>query len=265
MEDGRWEMGDGRWKRLVISAFELLSRRQWSVVSGRVVSSSSSPVQSPSAISDLPTPPRKWPRRLRRSLLWSCILVVLLCALGFVFRIPLLRAAANAWLVNEPPARADAIVLLGGGIDFRPYGAARLYQQGLAPRILIMNSELKATDRDELTIPWQEMAQRILVRNGVPATAIEVAGTNLSSTYEEACTVRDWCRDSQAHTLLVPAGPFTTRRVRWVFRKVLRHSAVRVRVLAIPSEHFSDWWRHEDSLIDFNNELVKFAMYLWKY
>jgi hypothetical protein len=45
----------------------------------------------------------------------------------------------------------------------------------------------------------------------------------------------------------------------------LRHSGVQVRVLAIPSEHFSDWWRHEESLIDFNNELVKFAMYLWKY
>jgi uncharacterized SAM-binding protein YcdF (DUF218 family) len=167
--------------------------------------------------------------------------------------------------VNEPPVKADAIVLLGGGIQFRPFEAARLYQQGLAPRILVMNSELTETDREELTIPWQEMAQRILVRKGVPRAAIEVAGKDLASTYEEACTVRDWCKTSQAHVLLIPTGPFHARRVRWVFRKVLRGSDVQIRVLALPSEHFSDWWRHEDSLIDFNNEVVKFGRYLWKY
>jgi uncharacterized SAM-binding protein YcdF (DUF218 family) len=190
--------------------------------------------------------------------------VVILSTL-YILRSPILRSAANAWLVNDPPAKADAIVLLGGGMQFRPYEVARLYRQGLAPRVLIMNSELTATDREELTIPWQEMAQRVLVRNGVPASAIELAGKKLTSTYEEACTVRDWCRGSHAQVLLIPTGPFNTRRARWLFRKVLRQSGVQVRVLAIPSEHFSDWWRHEDSLIDFNNELVKYALYLWKY
>ena len=202
---------------------------------------------------------------LRCLLLWFCVLCFLLSAFCVVFRAPLLRSAANAWLVNDPAAKADAIVLLGGGIQFRPYEVARLYRLGLAPRILIMNSELTATDREEHTIPWQEMAQRILVRNGVPASAIEVAGKNLTSTYDEACTARDWCQGLHARGLLIPTGPFNARRTRWVFQKVLRHSDVQVRVLAIPSEHFSDWWRHEDSLIDFNNELVKFAMYLWKY
>jgi uncharacterized SAM-binding protein YcdF (DUF218 family) len=217
-----------------------------------------------------PVDPQPRPKRIRRRvILWSCGFVFLFCfllaAFCFVFRSPLLRLAANAWLVNDAPVKADAIVLLGGGIDLRPYGAADLYQQGLAQRILIMNSELKATDRDELTIPWCEMAQRVLRRHGVPASAIEVAGTNLTSTYEEACTVRDWCQRSQARVLLIPNGPFNTRRAKWLFQKVLRPSGVEVRVLAMPSDHFSDWWRHEDSLIDFNNELVKFALYLWRY
>ena len=202
---------------------------------------------------------------LRGLLLWSCVLSFLLSAFCFDFHASLLRSAANAWLVNDPAAIADAIVLLGGDIQFRPYEVARLYRLGLAPRILIMNSELTATDREELTIPWQEMAQRILVRHGVTANAIEVAGKNLTSTYDEACTVRDWCQGLHARVLLIPTGPFNARRTKWVFRKVLRHSNVQVRVLAIPSEHFSDWWRHEDSLVDFNNELVKFAMYLWNY
>ncbi|MEI7938669.1 MAG: YdcF family protein [Verrucomicrobiota bacterium] len=205
---------------------------------------------------------RKWPRRL---VLWSCGLVVLLAAICFVFRAPLLRSAATAWVVNDPPGKADAIVLLGGGIQFRPFEAARLYQEGVAPRILIMNSELQETDREELTISWQEMARRILVRKGVPASAVQVAGKDLTSTYDEACAVRDWCKTSQARVLLIPTGPFHTRRVNWVFGKVLRNSGVQIRVLALPSEHFPDWWRHEESLIDFNNEVVKYGMYRWRY
>jgi uncharacterized SAM-binding protein YcdF (DUF218 family) len=70
---------------------------------------------------------------------------------------PLLTGAAKAWMVNDPPVKADAIVVLGGGAQFRPFEAARLYHAGLAPAILVMNSELRATDRLGVTIPEAEL------------------------------------------------------------------------------------------------------------
>ena len=70
---------------------------------------------------------------VKRLLLAGLLLgAVLLTA--WLFRTPILRGAAHAWIVNQPIARADAIVVLGGGLDTRPAEAARLYHLGLAPQ-----------------------------------------------------------------------------------------------------------------------------------
>ena len=66
-------------------------------------------------------------------------------------------------MINDPPAKADAIVVLGGGANFRSFDVARLYQAGWAPTIVVMNSELRATDRLGLTIPEAELVRRVLL------------------------------------------------------------------------------------------------------
>jgi uncharacterized SAM-binding protein YcdF (DUF218 family) len=215
----------------------------------------------PSPVSHPPSSARYWPRRL----LWLTAFCFQLSAFCFVFRAPLLRAAANAWMVNDPPAKADAIVVLGGGANFRSFEAARLYQAGWAPLILVMNSELRATDRLGLTIPEAELVRRILLTNAVPAGAIQVLGTNLISTHGEALTLRNWSAASRAPSFLIPTGPFHSRRVRWVFRKVFKNSPARFAVTSIDARQCQDWWQHEKVLIDFQNEVVKFGFYIIRY
>lgn len=190
---------------------------------------------------------------------------LVLLAVLFLFRAPILGQVAEWWMVNEPQARADAIVVLGGGANFRSFEAARLYRQGLAPRVLVMNSELRALDREGFTIPECELVRRVLLTNGVPASAVTFLGRELTSSYEEAITLRDWAKTNQVRQVLIPTNPFHTRRVRWFFRKVLRHSDLQIAVTAIEPEKARDWWRKEATLIDFQNELIKFAFYLVKY
>jgi uncharacterized SAM-binding protein YcdF (DUF218 family) len=208
---------------------------------------------------------RRWRPRLRSVVLWSCGLAVLLAAFCFVFRSPLLTGLAKAWMINDPPIKADAIVVLGGGANFRSFETVRLYQAGWAPLILVMNSELRATDRLGLTIPEAELVRRILLSNAVPAEVIQIVGTNLTSTYQEALTLREWSKDTHAASLLIPTGPFHSRRVRWVFRKVLRDAAARLTVTSIDPTVCQDWWQHEKTLIDFQNEVVKFGFYVIRY
>jgi uncharacterized SAM-binding protein YcdF (DUF218 family) len=198
-----------------------------------------------------------------RVLRWSAGLLA--CGVILVvFHAPMLAAAARAWMVNPPPAKADAIVLLGGDPNSRAFEAARLYHDGWAPMILVMSPKLRATDNLGVTIPQAELARRILLSNSVPAAAIQVRGADLTSTFAEVLTARAWLKESGGHSLLIPTGPFHSRRVRWVFRKSLGDSA-QVTVTTIHPEVCEDWWRHEESLIDFQNELVKFAYYLLKY
>jgi len=219
----------------------------------------------PSPKSHLPSSTGKWPHRLRSIVLCSGGLVVILAAFCFVFRAPLLRGTANAWMINEAPVKADAIVVLGGGANFRSFEAARLYQAGWAPRILVMNSELRATDRLGLTIPEAELVRRILLTNAVPTEAIRILGTNLTSTFGEAQTLKQWSRESGAASFLIPTGAFHSRRVRWVFRKAFRDAASRLTVTSISPEECQDWWKHEKTLLDFENEFFKSVYYHLKY
>jgi len=77
----------------------------------------------------------KWLKRLIVAFLALCALLIA-C---YIFRAPLLRGAASAWIVNEPLTKADVIVVLGGGPETRPFEAAKLYHQEVASRIMVMN------------------------------------------------------------------------------------------------------------------------------
>ncbi len=199
---------------------------------------------------------------MRFALKWAAGLLAVAAALFFL-RAPLLSGIAEAWMINAPLAKSDAIVVLGGDPNARAFEALRLYRDGWAPLILVMSPRLQATDRLGITISQAELTRRIL-SNAVPPEAIQVRGTNLESTFEEALTVKNWLKESGANSLISPTGPFHSRRVRWVFHKTLGDSA-RLTIRSIRPEECQDWWQHEGTLIDFQNEVIKFAYYLLVY
>ena len=163
----------------------------------------------------------KRPGRLRSVVLWSCVFCFLLSAFYF-FRAPLLRGIANAWIVNDPVAHADAIVILGGGLEYRPFEAARLYTNGCANTILIAQPELPRTAQMGLTVPEFVTARQVLLKLGVPETAIQMIGTNVTSTRDEALALKAWVMANKAHSVVIPTDLFHTRRARWIFQKALR-------------------------------------------
>jgi uncharacterized SAM-binding protein YcdF (DUF218 family) len=196
---------------------------------------------------------------LRRALKWAGILLAVAIVL-YSLRGKVLSGLAEAWMVNPPLVKSNAIVVLGGDPNGRAYEAVRLYRDGWAPTILVMNPKLQATDRLGVTMSQGEMTWRILT-NAVPVAAIQVRGTNLDSTFDEAVTVKKWMKETGANSVIIPTGPFHSRRVRWIFRKTLGKSA-QLTVRSIHPETCHDWWQHESSLIDFQNETIKFAFYL---
>jgi hypothetical protein len=136
----------------------------------------SGPGVCPSSLFPLRSATRRWPRRL----LWLSVLC-------FVFHTPLLTALANAWIVNEPLEKADAIVVLGGGLETRPFAAAALYQLSTNNyphcKVLLTQPEVPPTARMGLTVPEFVIARQVLLSNGMPATAIQMIGTNVTSTH----------------------------------------------------------------------------------
>ncbi|HWH70654.1 MAG TPA: YdcF family protein, partial [Candidatus Sulfotelmatobacter sp.] len=103
-------------------------------------------------------------------LLGKCRRLVLI---GLVLVLALLLAAL-AWpqrvlCVESGPVEADVIVVLGGGGGDRAKRAAELFLAGAAPRILVSG------DGDT------ESNRRLLIRQGVPAAAIQVEPNSMNT------------------------------------------------------------------------------------
>src|SRR3984885_6284532 len=64
---------------------------------------------------------------------------VLVAVLVWAERTPILTEAARLWVVQDPLQAADAIAVLGGGENLRPFVAAELYKKGVADKILVAN------------------------------------------------------------------------------------------------------------------------------
>lgn len=191
----------------------------------------------------------------------------LIFAVAWTARASILRGVADLWIVSDDTDKADAIVVLGGGLGARPFVAADLYKRGLAQQILIANVRPDPVAELKIVPPETDLTRQVLIRLGVPPAAIIEFGDDVSSTYEEARAILDWAKNSGAKSLIIPTEIFPARRVRWIFQHELAAADVRVTVQAHRPRGYGseDWWRHEDGLITFQNEVIKFIYYRLKY
>lgn len=205
-------------------------------------------------------------RRFRQAFVLLGILVVMLL-MAWMFRQPLLQGLAEAWEVDEPLMKADAIVVLGGGVDVRPFAAAQLFKEGYAPLVMVAEVPLKRTAKLGLTKSHGELNREVLLHEGVPAEAIVPLGKDLNNTFMEARALREWAAAHSCRAVIIPTEAIHTRRVRWVFDKVLEGSGCQVLVksLANPDYGPHDWWMTEAGVVAVQNEILKYAYYRLKY
>jgi uncharacterized SAM-binding protein YcdF (DUF218 family) len=149
-------------------------------------------------------------------------------------------------IVSVPMSRADAIIVLGGEPLARPTEAARLYQQGVAPRVFVKGTG----DAGE--------CKRVLMGAGVPEKAITLE-TKSTTTYANATLLKPLLEGAKVNSALIVTSPFHTRRALATFRKVM------------PGIHFGvtdasiGWWSRPEGRGDLNRfvclEFLKTAEY----
>jgi uncharacterized SAM-binding protein YcdF (DUF218 family) len=210
-----------------------------------------------------------------QSRLWRCaaglFVLVAVAAGGWLMREPLLREAADLWIVSDPISRADAIVVLSGGLPTRPFEAAELWQRGLADKILISQpSEDRAVSTGAMP-SHSELNREILLKLGVPGGVIETFGTANQNTRDEAVSLREWAERNAASAFIIPTEIFPARRVRWIFRREFSGTAVKIVVLSFDPPYLPpyftrrEWWKTEHGVVAFQNEVLKYIYYRLKY
>src|ERR1051325_4997626 len=101
-------------------------------------------------------------KRLRRLAIFLAAVVAILVS-AWIFRAPLLSRAASAWTVDEPIKKGDAIAVLGGGAQYRAFEAARLYEQGVAPKVLVMRSGPGPWETSQTGSREAELIRKVLI------------------------------------------------------------------------------------------------------
>jgi hypothetical protein len=104
--------------------------------------------------------------------------------------VPILREFASLLIVENSLKPAAAIVAMGGQAPFRQIEAAKLYHTGWAPLVFIVREG--ASDESEALqelgikiVPEWELSREVLIRKGVPASAIIISEDKAAGTLEE--------------------------------------------------------------------------------
>jgi uncharacterized SAM-binding protein YcdF (DUF218 family) len=195
------------------------------------------------------------------------ILAVFACIFAglWIERHSLLEGMAELWVVSDAPTHADAVVVLGGGLDVRPFAAARLYQEGFANKILVSQVGDEPAVSIGVILNHTEANRQVLLKLGVPANAIETFGAENKNTSDEAVSLRAWAVRNNASTFIIPTEIFSARRVRFIFQQDLTPDRIEVVALDPPLYRKDDWWKTDTGLISFQNEVLKYIYYRLKY
>ena len=192
-------------------------------------------------------------------LMFLLVFLLLLFAVYLVRR-PILRAVGDYWVVDDPPSKADAMIILSDDdfIGSRATKAADLYHEGRAPLIVASGRMMR---------PYAgvgELMQRDLTDRGVPTSAIEIYRHNASDTLDEAQTLRSLVVQKKWRHVVIVTSNYHTRRARYIFQKVFP-SGVQVDLASAkdPAFDISDWWEHRAGLKSFFRELIGMCEAKW--
>lgn len=207
-------------------------------------------------------------RHCLKLFLAASLLVCVLAVVAWQTRERWLAGMIHAWVVNDPVEHVDAIVVLGGGSQYRTFAAARLFKAGQTTRVLYPDIALSVEDvsQGRTVSPETELIGQVLEHEGVPRSAHEIIGRAVNSTHDEITAVRVWAEHHHARTIMAPTDPYHTRRLSRLGQKLFNGSETRLLVTVVdpPGYRWQEWWRDERGVGAFQTELIKSVLYAFK-
>lgn len=194
------------------------------------------------------------------STLVALLFLAVFCFAVYLARHPLMRLAANWWIVDDPLRHADAVIVLG---DDNFYGdratrAAEIFRQGQAPLVIVSGRRL----RPNASIA--ELMEHDLIERGVPKEHIARFLHDASSTMEEAQQLAGFLRQRNIKSVILVTSNYHTRRARYIFRRIFPQE-IEVRVASARDGDFDPdrWWEKRKSTKELAQEVIAFVVAKW--
>jgi uncharacterized SAM-binding protein YcdF (DUF218 family) len=190
------------------------------------------------------------PLRRSRALRCTAVLLAGFLLAGFAY-VPILREVASFLIVEDSLEPAAAIIVLNGGMPTREIEAARIYSAGWAPVVVIVKGAHIAHSKQlrDLGFPIEEawkVSREVLIRQGVPLSAILILKDEPSGTFRELQAVVGALRPKDAPVILVTSAVHTRRtRLTWEYITEGRSRAI-VRAPSRDSFDAIRWWQQRE-------------------
>jgi uncharacterized SAM-binding protein YcdF (DUF218 family) len=195
------------------------------------------------------------------SSLISLLFLMVLCGAVYLARHPILRFAAEGWIIDDPLVRADAILVLSDDNFYadRATRATQLYRQGMAPVVVASGRRLR---------PYAgiaELMEHDLVERGVPKDKIVRVAHDADNTKDEALALAQFSAQRKWRSVIVVTSNYHTRRARYIFTRVFP-AGTAVRVTGAPDGDFDPerWWQKRLSIKELTRELAGMVVAIWE-
>jgi len=190
---------------------------------------------------------------LIRGCLSLVILILILAAAVWIFRLPLLTAAGAALVQAESPRKAQAILVLGGD-DYgtRIIKAAQLAREGFAPIVLVSSPPNPISAGCDCHVDYAR-------RNGYSISTfqrVEIPSW-VDSTRSEAIFFRKYLNTRDIRDILIVTSNFHTKRAAYLWHQ--EAPSLRFTMIAAPDLFFtpSTWWKTRNGQKTFLLEWLK--------
>ena len=193
-------------------------------------------------------------RRFARAALFSL-------AVGLITSSFIIFFGIGRWLtVEDPLGKAQAIVVLSGGMPVRAVEAARLYNAGFAPEVWVTRGIEPAASLQKIHIAYlgeDFYNSRILMQEGVPSNAIRILVPPINNTADEVRTIAAELERQRAATVIIVTSKAHTRRVRTLWKQ-LSDNRGRAIVRAASTDAFEPgrWWHATGDVLDVVREVL---------
>jgi uncharacterized SAM-binding protein YcdF (DUF218 family) len=187
----------------------------------------------------------------------------------YLFRHTALAAVGNFLVIRDTLEPADVIFLLNGDPTVRPYRAAALLRQNMAPKIVIARAE------DSIGVQFGAYPNVtdsnivILKQLGVQDSQIEQLRPpgGVKHTADEAQALLQYCRAHLIHKVIIVTSDLHSRRARFIIRRTFGADRTKVMLAPIADRKYgaTNWWTVEDGVVGCQNEYLKLLYYHFKY
>lgn len=189
------------------------------------------------------------------------LFLVILCAILYLARKPILRFTAESWIIEDQLDKADVLMVLSDDNFYadRATRAAELFREGKAPLVVASGRRLRPN------AGIAELMEHDLIERAVPREKIVRFAHDADSTLEEAEELARLAKIRKWRSVIVVTSNYHTRRARYIFRRVFPQG-MELRVASARDGDFDPerWWERRKSIKELTREFAEMAAAMWE-